>query len=194
MKYTRVIQDPQCCVPACIKMILLRYKLRQLSQEKIGYELGLTVSPEDKDIFNKVRVATSPDDLIGTQLHKKEYSLNDFFEKYSYPLKYEYHYIDEPNLIKGFLDENKDYDIIVCFEIKGIYTKGINKPNVIPSGGHVALIENFENNQLTLVDGWFDSCKIVSIEEIAKAIKVHGQKNAAGFWLIKKNEEINNDN
>ena len=188
MKYIRVISEPMCCVPSCIKMILLRHKLRQLTQEKIGYELGLQVLPRQEDIFNKVRVIKSPDDLIGTQLHKDENLLNQFFKKYNYPFIHEYHYLEDVNLIRYFLQKNKKHDIMVCFEMAGIY-KPFYSSDIV-EGGHVVLVENFEDDELILIDGWFDPCKKISLEDISEAIKKHGKRNAAGFWLIKKiNEE-----
>ena len=47
-KYTPIVQKPYGCVIACLQMVLFRRGLKLISQDKIGFELGLIVPKEFK--------------------------------------------------------------------------------------------------------------------------------------------------
>ena len=74
-KYVPITEQPYCCVPACIQMILLRRGIPLKSQEEIGYNLGLIVPQRYKNLFGKVRTGKRPKDGWGTQTGKLIYSL-----------------------------------------------------------------------------------------------------------------------
>lgn len=180
-KYIPITEQPYCCVPACIQMILLRRGIPLKSQEEIGYDLGLIVPQRYKKLFGKVRTGKRPKDGWGTQTGKLIYSLNNFFRKNRINLKEERSFLIKSKEIKEFLKKNlKDKDIIVCFDYKNLYHKQRD------SRGHVSIIENIENDIVTLIDPEYRVPKYrkVSLEEISKAIESHGEENGGGFWVI----------
>lgn len=86
-KYLPITEQPYCCVPACIQMILLRRNMRLISQEEIGYDLGLIVPQKYKSLFKKVQMGKKPKAGWGTQTGKPVYSINNFFRKNKINLK-----------------------------------------------------------------------------------------------------------
>ena len=178
-KYIPITQQPYCCVPTCIQMILLRRNISLLSQEEIGWYLGLVVSKKDKKLFQKVRTGKKPKAGWGTQVNKKKYSINDFFKKKKINLKEKEFPITEPEEIRRFLRKNlKNKDIIVCFEYGKLY-------NTRSKSGHVSIVDSIKGNYVTLIDPGANLPKRrkVSLEKLSKAIKSHKNKRG-GFWAI----------
>lgn len=179
-KYILLTQQPYCCVPACLQMILLKRGLPLISQEDIGYDLGLTVPGEDKKLFRRVRAGKKPNAGWGTRVGKEIYSINHFFNKNRINLKEEYVFLTRKEEIKGFLKENLGVnDIIVCFDYKTLYGIGENT-------GHVSIIESLKRNDLTLIDPLYKVPKYrkVSLKKLSKAIEKHGKDKRGGFWII----------
>ena len=56
-------------------MILIRKKLDLLSQEDIGYDLGLVVPKDFYEILPNARKEKKPSSGWGTQIRKEEFSL-----------------------------------------------------------------------------------------------------------------------
>ena len=178
-KYIPLTQQPYCCVPTCIQMILLRRNIPLLSQEEIGYHLGLIVPKKDKKLFQKVRTGKKPRAGWGTQINKKRYSINNFFKKNKINLKEKYLFIGEPEKIRKFLKENlKNKDIIACFEYGKLY-------NTKSNSGHMSIVESIKGDYITLIEPGRNLPKHrkVSLEKLSKAIKSH-QKKEGGFWMI----------
>lgn len=180
-KYKVIKQEPYTCVPACLQIILDKNNIEYESQKQIGNSLGLILPVEYKDEFNNVRVGVKPEAGYGTQIHKEEYSINNYFKNQNIPLKEEYYFISEIKDIEAFLNKNLiANDIIVCFNNNILFHDGNDY-------GHVALIEEYKNNRVTLleVDGDIDF-KEIELEELLEAIGKHGKDNRAGFWVISK--------
>jgi len=185
MEYLRIKQEPYCCVPACIQMILKRHGLPFASQEEIGIQLGLTVPKEKLHFFKNVKSEKEVDEEHGTKIQKEKYSLNSFFKTNNIPLIYEYCYFDDAEQAKAFLIENKSQDIIACFSYGTLW-------NTTHLGGHICLVEDIKDDTITLVDSEYTGVlgdvprRETTIQKLCDAIKYHGKKNAAGFWLIKR--------
>ncbi len=180
-KYIPLVQQRYCCVPACIQMVLLRRNIPPISQEEIGYDLGLIVPQKDKKLFCKVRIGKKPLAGWGTQVEKENYSINRFFKKNKINLKSEYVFLTEPKRIKKFLKENlRNKDIIVLFNYGKLY-RGKEGDS-----GHVSIIENITGNHIVLIDPEYDVPKrrIVTLEKMSKAIESHGKEKGGGFWVI----------
>lgn len=179
-RYVPLVQQPYCCVPACIQMVLLRRRLQLLAQEEIGKELGLVVPKEYKKIFPTIKTKDKPSAGYGTQIHKTKYSLNSFFLKHRYHLKEEYYPLSRISNINNWLRNTltKDNDIVVCFNYSKLYVE--------EGEGHVSLINSISGNNLILIDPRYKSPKIrcVSLPKLIAAIKAHGEINRAGFWVI----------
>jgi len=185
LKYKHIEQQPYCCVPACISMILDRRKIKHRSQEEIGYELGLVV-PEDKaHFFTKVRTCKKIIASYGTHTRKKEYSVNNYFSKNQIKLKEIYYHPDNIKDIKKFIIQNlqKGNDLIVCFNYRALYRPKDKKPDGL---GHISLIQNINEDIITLIDSEKDAPnkRKIKLEKLICAMKYHGKKNKGGFWLI----------
>jgi len=178
-KYIPITQQSYCCVPACMQMVLLRRKIPLLSQEEIGWYLGLIVPRKDKWLFKKVRTGKKPRAGWGTQINKKQYSINNFLKKKKIKLREKEIFITEPEDIRKFLKKNlKNKDIIACFEYGKLY-------NTKSKSGHVSIVEKIERNYITLIEPGADLPKYrkVSLRNLSKAIKSH-EKRKGGFWMI----------
>ena len=185
MKYNKVVQKPYCCVGACLEMILNRNNIINDGQIEIAYKLGLTVPEEYKDIYPKAIFGNKPSAGYGTQIQLKKYSLNNFFKNSNINLTVEYYYLTtvEDSLI--FLKQNMENDILICCHCATLYDAPL------ADWGHMLLIENIENNIVTLLD---PSAKRdyekVTINKLVKSITTHGKSNGAGFYLIKNLNKI----
>ncbi len=182
-RYIPFSQQPYCCVPANLQMILYRRNLPLLSQEDIGYDLGLMVPEKYFDVFPRVRKWKKPSSGWGTQIEKEEFSLNNFFIKHNYPLRYQYFF---PTMIENDLKnwmkqhiENGD-DIIVCFHYKHLYKSGND-------GWHVCLVEKIENEIITLIETEANLPKFrtVKFQDLLDSMIYHWAENSGGFWLIR---------
>lgn len=180
--YKPIKQKPYCCVPACIFMVLDRRKIKHGSQEEIGRELGLVVPKEKTHLFIKIRTAKKPIAGYGTQVNKKKYSINNYFLKNNIKLKEVYYLLEEIKDIKKFIVENlkSGNDLIVCFDSRKLYGIG--------DYGHVSLIQNINNNIITLIDPEKDvpNKRKVDLQKLVEAMKRHGKEKRGGFWVISK--------
>ncbi len=178
--YKPLDQKPYCCVPACISMILDRKKISHRTQDEIGYELGLTVPKEKEHLYTKVRTGKKPSAGYGTQVGKKEYSINNFFGKNKIGLKETYFFIRDISNVREFIILNikLNNDIIACFNNKKLHSKG--------DWGHVSLIQGIKKDIVSLVDPGKDVSKIrkVKLDKLIEAMDYHGKEKSGGFWLI----------
>jgi hypothetical protein len=163
-------------------MILNRRKIKHGTQEEIGYELGLIVPKNKSHLFNKVRTGKKPSSGWGTQVGKKQYSINKFFRTNNINLKEKYFIIKKIKSIKQFIEQhlmNGD-DIIACFNNKILFGRG--------NWGHTTLIQTINNEEITLIDPEQDvpNRRKVKLKNLIKAILHHGVKNRGGFWIILK--------
>jgi len=178
--YKPLDQKPYCCVPTCIVMVLDRRKIPHGSQDEIGYELGLTVPKEKAHLYTKVRTGKKPIAGWGTQVGKKQYSINHFFKNSNIRLKETYFFVKDISDVREFIISNikSNNDIIVCFNNEKLYSKG--------DWGHVSLIQGIEKNIVSLVDPGKDVPKIrkVKLDKLIEAMEYHGKEKSGGFWLI----------
>ncbi len=181
--YKPLDQKPYCCVPACISMILDRRKISHGTQDEIGYDLGLIVPKEKAHLYTKVRTGKKPIAGWGTQVEKKQYSINNFFKKNKIGLKETYFFVKDILDIKEFVISNikNNNDIVVCFNNGRLYGKG--------DWGHVSLIQGIESDIISLVDPGEDVPKVrkVRLKKLVDAMEYHGREKRGGFWLISEN-------
>jgi hypothetical protein len=64
-RYIAFTQQPYCCVPTSITMIMYRNDIPLVPIEELGYLLGMTVPPEEEEYFYNVRVSDSPPSSSG---------------------------------------------------------------------------------------------------------------------------------
>ena len=186
-RYIPFVQQKSCCVPACILMIMYRNGISLMSQELLGYHLGLTIRKESSKLFWNPRTGKRPSAGWGTQIYKNQYHPNTVFAKLKIPLKMIYHSIDSftDKSFRDFLVESmkKDKDMIVCFDHGNL--TGTNK-----RGGHVCLFDRvcLDKNEVRIIDpssNW-PKWRIVKLNRLKKAMELHGGKRSGGFWEFRK--------
>lgn len=177
--YNPTTEKPYCCVPAVLQMILKRRKLKNLPQEEIGWELGLTVPKEKTHLFKKVRTSTRARKYgWGTKTYKKKFSINNFFIKKHLPLvctiKSLQNIKDVSQFISDHLQDN--HDIVTCYNSQVLFNDGDIE--------HVSLIQSIDGHIITLIDPAIGMPKIrkVTSPKLLRALVF--QK---AFWIISQN-------
>ncbi len=185
--YKPVTQLPYHCVPACLMMILDRRNIKHGSQQEIGYELGLIVPAEEAHKFEKVRTGEKPIAGYGTQVAKKQFSINHFFKKSSIELKESYFPPEKIDDYAKFITNSigESNDLIVCFNNKSLFGSG--------DWGHTCVIQGLEGSVVTLIDPAIGEPKKrkVSLSDLISAIEKHGKSRRAGFWVISYRAPMN---
>ncbi len=178
--YKPITQLPYHCVPACLKMVLDRRKIKHGTQDEIGHELGLIVPNEIAHKFKKVKTGSKPIAGYGTQVAKKRFSINHFFRKYKIDLKESYFPLEKVKNHSKFISDNisKANDVIVCFNSKRLFGSG--------DWGHACVIQSINRNIVTLIDPGRSVPKKrrAELPNLIDAIKRHGKKRRGGFWVI----------
>lgn len=187
-RYIPIPQQPSCCVPACISMIMYKNGIPLIPQELLGYHLGLVVRDNDKHLFWNPRTGKKPPSGYGTQIYKKQYHPNVAFKKLNIPLAMAFHGISNfknADELEIFL-ENKvqvDTDLLVCFDHSAL--------NGSHDGGHICVVDKMiDRSKIRLIDSQRDEPKwhIVEIALLHKAMLVHTEAKMGGVW-----EFINTD-
>jgi hypothetical protein len=184
-RYTPFTQQSYCCVPTSIQMIMYRNGISLIPAEEIGYHLGLTVPPEDADLFFRVRVSEEPPagSGYGTQIQFPEYEPNQALKKLQIPLVFSQKLassIESPSdLVKTLREvEEADSDALLCFN------HGVIRGEYQPNSGHVVVFDKLVGNDVQIVDvsprnpKW----RTVSTDVLFDAIQQHGDDNAGGVW------------
>src|SRR4051794_40060347 len=87
-RYVPFVQQPYCCVPASLHMVMYRRSMPLVAQEELGYHLGLVVPPNDGHWYWNPRIsAKRPPAGYGTQIQRAEYSPDAAFERLGVPLR-----------------------------------------------------------------------------------------------------------
>lgn len=186
-RYVPMTQQPSCCVPTCISMIMYKLGIPLISQEELGYHLGLIVSDENKDLFWNPRTGARPPTGYGTQIYKEEFSINEAFKKLNIPLEMTFHLIDEFSTV----DETSEFisekvgagaDMLACFDHDQLNGDGIQ-------GGHVCVIDRISPGDgiIRLIDPQRNQPKWrqVGISKLFFAMQKHGSKQMGGIWDFK---------
>lgn len=189
-RYTPFTQQPYCCVPTSIQIIMYKLGVPLVPQEKVGYHLGLTVPPKDKDIFWHVRVSDKPPAAsgYGTQIQKPRFNPNNAFKKLNLPLKFTYNLIDEFNSIDEArrylkLAEKENRDVVVCFKYGELY-------DTDQTYGHASVFDRYlpKTDEVRLVDPipHVPKWRVVPLQKLFESMRDHGPNNAGGFWEIER--------
>ncbi len=182
MRYDPITEKPYCCVAAVLQMIMIRRGLRSMSQDEIGWELGLIVPPEIKSQFTKVRTGPMPPAGYGTQTSKPEFSIENYFNRHRLPLSITR---VSPSSLKELISTlkaalDRDNDVVLCFNSQRLFGEGDIE--------HAALIEAFHytTGQVTVVDPAIGAPKhrIAAIDRIFETIQAHDVSALGGLWII----------
>ena len=187
-RYVPLTQQPYCCVPTCIQIIMLRHKIPLQPAELMASYMQVVVSPEKKKLFwNLPSVKKRPPAGYGTRLNE-DLTADPMFKKLGIPLRMDFKLIDEfenkEELLKYLHNRIRaNKDTIICYDYGALFNTG--KHN-----GHVCVLDrvNKTKGEVRFIDPGDDVPKwrTVKISKLFKAMKNHGKDNMAGCWEIKK--------
>jgi hypothetical protein len=184
-RYVPLTQQPYCCVPTCIQIVMAKRRIPLISQEEIGYYLGLTVPKKDSKYFYSARIGKMPKAGYGTQIYKKKYSLNRAFNRLGIRLKASYKLIDDFRTIdtfKKYLKSIEKLDVLACFDYGALYNTDYHH-------GHVCVVDKVYLNKhsVRLIDPEHNVPKwrTVTIRKLFESMKEHGTGKSAGFWELR---------
>lgn len=186
MRYDPITEKPYCCVPAVLQMILKRRGLPFMTQDEIGWDLGLIVPPEAASGFTSVRTGPMPRAGYGTRTSNPEFSIESYFDRRGLPLsimRISPVSLDEliPIIVAALAQGD---DIVLCFNSRVLFGDGDIE--------HVSLIEAFaiDSGRVTVVDPAIDAPKRrnTTIADIFKTIRNHDASEIGGLWIISGRE------
>ncbi|HVX58193.1 MAG TPA: hypothetical protein VG964_00470 [Candidatus Saccharimonadales bacterium] len=183
-RYIPFVQQPYCCVPACIQTVLYKNNIPLKSQEEIGNALGLRVKLERAHLFENVSTEEPATGVWGTQVGNPDYDINEKFDDLGIPMKVEIKHIKEigsPDELREMLQEieNEDGDALVCFRYGSLWDDG-------SSSGHVNVFDQIVDGKIRLVDPAIEVPKfrMVEVDKLYKAMVEHEAAVSPGLWLF----------
>ena len=188
-RYIPFTQQDWCCVPTSIQMIMYRHGIPLVPAEEIGYHLGLTVPPDQADLFYNVRTSEKPPTTAGygTQISNPDYTPNKMFEKLGIPLEFSIKLASEFADKEALLTELKaieaeDSDALLCFN------HGVIRGEYQPNSGHVVVFDRVVDGKVRIVDASWKQPKwrFVELGLLFEAIKRHDNENSGGVWHFEK--------
>lgn len=190
-RYVPLVQQKDCCVPACYSMIMLRHGIPLISQELIGHKLELVIPKENEKYFWNPPVGEPHLAGYGTNVGTTKENVNPdiAFKELGIPLKTTFTLIDsfkDLDDFKSYLAKlsSSDKDIILCYEWGSFSGDDIKK------WGHVNILDivNLKDETLRLIDPEYLSPKwvTVSIDRLYEAMLAHGPEKGGGFWEVEK--------
>ena len=165
-------------------MIQARRGMQFLSQDEIGYQLGLIVPINKAHLFTKVRTGKAPVAGRGTQTSLEEFSISTYFKRNDIPLRITTHAITEIENLSEFISSNlrADHDIIVCYNSRLLFKEGDLE--------HVSLVQeiDFKTKRATLIDPAIGTPKvrIIKLSKLEEVLRQHAISKAGGFWVISR--------
>ncbi|HVS58669.1 MAG TPA: hypothetical protein VHD60_02940 [Candidatus Saccharimonadales bacterium] len=186
-RYVPFSQQPYCCVPTCLQVVLYKNSLPLQPQEEIGAQLGLVVPPEEEKCFWNVAISKEiPMAGYGTRIQEPEYGLEHFLTKNRLPFTGEFQLsssLKSPQALRHRLAKLQadDADVLICFRSGMVYGNG-------HTNGHVCVFDILEENTVRLIDPIpnFPKWRSVEIEKLFEAIKLHEDKRMGGLWILKR--------
>ena len=180
--YEPITEKEFCCVPAALQMIQNRRGLAYLTQDEIGWQLGLVVPPSLEDRFERVRIGPEPAAGYGTQTSKDEFSIASYFSRNHLPLLIKKIQPDSSprfsEVIAAALEEGSD--VIICYNSRCLFGDGDTE--------HVSLIQEIEptTGELLVIDPAINAPKQRRTTSDA-LFRVCSQPEAtenAGLWIV----------
>jgi hypothetical protein len=183
-KYNIKPEKEYCCVPAVLQMIQERMGLKFISQDEIGCQLGLIVPKEKAHLFSKVRTGRKPKTGWGTQTSKKQYSVNNYFITNNIPLKLTLYNIEAIDNVSDFIIQNimNGNDIIIRYNSQLLWGNG--------NTDHVSLIQEIENDELTIIDPAIGVPKnrTIRLSRLIRVLKSDEASSQCSFWIVSRIE------
>lgn len=157
-----------------------------MSQELLGYHLGLTLGKEHKELFWNARIGKRPLAGYGTRIFHPKYQINAVFKKLKIPLQAIEHEIENfktKKELEDFIDkkisDDKDLMVLLASDVLN-NTKNHN--------GHACVIDRIypAKNIVRLIDPSAVHAKWreITINTFIKAIKFHPTNNGRIIELL----------
>jgi hypothetical protein len=186
-RYIPLTQQPNCCVPTCIQMVMYRHNIPLHSAEEIGYHLGLVVPPDRGKLFCNVRTATdTPTAGYGIQMHLPEYEPNAAFARMNIPLDFTIEPVSKLSSANELLErlrahQKNDHDVLVAFNLGAL----LEDPN-LNEALHVCVFDRIVDGRIRLIDPSFYAPKwrIFDAEQLFIAMQNHVSSEWGGIWLL----------
>ena len=181
-RYIPFVQQPYCCGPACVQMILYKNGLPLLSQEEIGADLGLVVPSDQKDAFYKPDYRDTPAVAsgFGTRIQEPEYGLDKLIEKHDWRFKLSLELASSFSSQSGLINRLKnlvkeDDDTLICFQ---------NDHGT----GHICVVDIVDEAIVRVMDPsqHYPKWRRMSHNEIFDRVTAHGDANFGGLWILTK--------
>jgi hypothetical protein len=199
-RYIPFTQQPSCCVPACISMVMYRRGIPLLPLELLGWHLGVIISPENRELFWKARSGPKPisgwgTSGWGTYLSKGRHHPNRVFPRLQIPLEMIFHPISsftKKGSLRRFLIHavEKDLDCIVCYDTGVMHGRREHT-------GHACVLDRVypRRGTLRLIDpGRFcQKWTTVPLERLYRAMKSHGDEKFGGVWEFRSPVEASRE-
>jgi hypothetical protein len=190
-RYVPLTQQPFCCVPTCIQIVMHKNGIPLLPAEEIGYHLGLVVGPADAHLFYKVRVSDTPPPAgYGTRIYDPQFEPNKAFEKLKIKLSFSIKPISEISSSDDLLNmlqevEAQNGDALLCFNHGAL----VDDPS--RNWGHVCVFDRVEDGKIRIIDPSPNHPKWRTVEaaKMLEAMQKHGVQRSAGIWRINKKSE-----
>ena len=190
-RYIPFTQQTSCCVPTSISIVMYKLGIPLISQELLGYHLGLIVDKKDKYLFWNVKTGKKPRTGYGTQMSKKEYNANSVFKKLHIPLEgisYPVDKFEKKKELVSFISHcvKKDKNLLV-FLSSGILNGNKRK------NGHACVVDRIypAKNIVRLIDPSSSRPKWreVTINKLIKSMKLHPTGKGRFLELKKINKK-----
>jgi len=183
-RYIPFTQQPYCCVPACIQMVLYKNDLPLKSQEEIGNALGLRVRPESAHLFENVSTQEPKTGIWGTQIGNQRYEINDAFKNLGIPLAVTIQHIKDiksaDELEKMLYEvEQTGGDALVCYKYGVLW-------NTDSNSGHVSVFDRIIDGKIRLVDPeqQVPKLRLNDAGRLYEAMVEHKAAAVPGVWIF----------
>ncbi|MCB9988223.1 MAG: hypothetical protein H6868_02685 [Rhodospirillales bacterium] len=199
-RYVPVQQQPYCCCPASIQMVMMRRNIPMVPQEYLGWHLGLTVPPEDSAYFYNPRVSatTPPSGFYGTQVGTKSVDPDRAFDSLGIPLRLRMETADRfPDIdsFKNRLEDclNQDFDVLLCLRWMDVMDSHAHIGPADPGAGHIVVADKIMGDTLRIVDPargakWRTYDLDLIYNSICKHARNEKAGHAAGLWILEYTE------
>lgn len=174
-RYVPLTQQPSCCVPTSISIVMNKLAIPLIPIELLGYHLGLIISDKNKNLFWNPKTGKRPGAGFGTQIYKKQYDANLAFKKLGIPLHATNHPIGKfqtkkelTTFISGKVKADADLIVLLNSDV----LNGTKNNN-----GHACVIDRIypAKNVIRLIDPLPDQAKWreIKIDTFVRAMKLH---------------------
>lgn len=174
-RYVPFVQQHACCVPTSISVVMYKNGIPLISQELLGYYLGLILSKEHKNLFWNTVTGKRPLAGYGTRIYHSKYNINLAFKKLNIPLstiEYKIENFKSKNDLVNFIykkiSEDKDLMVFLSSDV----LNNTNKKN-----GHACVVDRIYQSRdiIRLIDpsSVHPKWREIKINKFIKAVKSH---------------------